>query len=74
MPDRTFVLDLDPATAAGRLGGERDRIEREDDGFRAAVAAGYRRLGDLFPERVRMLDASLPAPEIAQRVRAELDV
>jgi dTMP kinase len=74
LPDRTFVLDVDPAIASQRLGGQRDRIESEEDGFRAAVVAGYRRLGELFPERVRTIDASLPASEIARLVREDLGV
>ena len=74
LPDRTFVLTVDPAVAHGRLGDERDRIEREDDGFRAAVAAGYEQLAGLFPQRVKALDGSLPASELARLVRVELDV
>jgi dTMP kinase len=74
LPDRTFVLLVDPALAHDRLGRRRDRIEREDERFRAAVAAGYRRLADVFPDRVRALDGSLPPAELARRVLAELDV
>ena len=35
MPDRTILLEIDADDAVGRMGGERDRIEREDDGFHA---------------------------------------
>src|SRR5579863_6037415 len=31
LPEKTFVLALDPEASVARLGGERDRIEREDD-------------------------------------------
>jgi dTMP kinase len=74
LPDRTFVLVVDPDVAHDRLGPRRDRIEREDETFRRSVADGYRRLADLFPERVRALDGSLPAAELARLVLAELDV
>ena len=74
LPERTFVLVVDPAAAHARLGGKHDRIEREDEDFRHAVAAGYARLPELFPERVRALDGSLPAPDLARAVLAELDV
>jgi len=72
LPDRTFVLLVDPAVSAARIAGEPDRIERAGDGFRAAVAAGYRRLGERFPERVRTIDGTLPVEEIAAIVRDHL--
>ena len=74
LPYRTFVLLVDPAVAHARLAGGHDRIEREDKRFRTAVAEGYRQLADLFPERVRALDGTLPASELARLVLAELDV
>jgi dTMP kinase len=66
------VLDVDAQVAAGRLGAARDRIESEADEFRAAVAQGYRSLEAFFPQRVRVLDGSQPASEIARSVREEL--
>ncbi len=72
LPDRTFVLLVDPGIAARRLADEPDRIEREGDEFREAVAAAYRELAEMFPDRVRALDGSLPAEELAGQVRAEL--
>jgi dTMP kinase len=72
MPDRTFVLLVDPETAAARVGTSLDRIEREGDDFRAALAEGYRGLGERFPDRVRVLDGALPADDLAALVRQEL--
>jgi dTMP kinase len=74
LPDRTFVLVCNPAVAQARLSGERDRLEREDEGFRDALRDGYERLASLFPERVRALDGTLPEAELARLVLAELDV
>lgn len=74
LPDRTFVLAIDAEVARARLGGTPDRIESEADSFRAAVAAGYRELEGLFPQRVRTLDASLPASELARQVLEQLGV
>ena len=68
LPDRTFVLDVDPETARARHSAGLDRIEREHDDFRAAVAEGFRRLPELFPERVVALDGSMAPEEIAERV------
>jgi dTMP kinase len=73
-PDRTFVLLVDASTAAGRAGESPDRMEREGDAFQAAVADGYRELGERFPERIVILDGSLPSDEVAARVREMLSV
>jgi dTMP kinase len=72
LPDRTFVLDVDAAVAAARVGETRDRIESEAEDFRAALADGYRSLEAVFPQRVRLLDGSRPASELARAVREEL--
>ena len=51
LPDRTFVLLVDAATASERLGRRaEDRIEREGEGFRDAVQEGYREVAARFPE------------------------
>jgi len=68
LPDRTFLLELDAGEAAARMGGNRDRIELEDDGFREQVAVAYRQLADTFPERIEAVDASRPAAEIAKEI------
>jgi len=72
MPDRTFVLLVDTRTAAGRVGTTLDRIEREGDDFQAALSHGYRELEARFPDRVRMLDGTRPAEDLASVVREEL--
>jgi len=68
LPDRTFLLLLDPAVAPARLTGDHDRLEREGDDFRARVDAGYRDLAARFPERIVALDGTLPAEELAEEV------
>jgi dTMP kinase len=68
LPDRTFVLDVDPETARARHSAGLDRIEREHDAFRTAVADGFRRLPDLFPARVVALDGTMSPEEIAALV------
>lgn len=69
VPDRTFVLLVDPADAAARRDGEPDRIEREGDELQAAVDRAYRDLAVRFPERIELLDGSLAAEELAAIVR-----
>jgi dTMP kinase len=72
LPDRTFLLVLDPERASGRLGGEPDRIELEGRDFRAAVDAAYRSLAEMFPKRVFPIDAGRDPQEIAEEVRGKL--
>ena len=72
LPDRTFVLEVDTSLSGTRVGASPDRIEREHQDFHAKVAAGYRRLAELYPERVVLLDGTLPAESIAARIHDEL--
>jgi dTMP kinase len=74
LPDRTFLLLVDPATAARRTGARPDRIEREDDDFRARVAAAYRELAERFPERIVAIEAGGSTEEVADLVRGELQL
>jgi dTMP kinase len=73
LPDRTFVLAVDPPTAAARREGSPDRIEREGDAFQAEVARGYAELPQRYPERVQLLDGTLPPDELAAVVRARVE-
>lgn len=74
LPDRTFLLLLDPAAAAARRGASTDRIERAGEAFLARVDAGYRELAARFPDRIVALDGGLPERELAERVVHELEV
>jgi dTMP kinase len=73
LPDRTFVLAVDAATAAGRQEGAPDRIEREGEGFQAEVGRAYEQLAERFPERVVLLDGVVPPEELAAAVRARVE-
>jgi dTMP kinase len=72
LPDRTFLLLVDPVESARRVGSEGDRIEREDGDFRARVDAAYRQLAEVFPERIQTIDGTRPPREIAEEVLDEL--
>jgi dTMP kinase len=74
LPDRTFLLELDPAEVPSRIQRHFDRLEREGDDFRARTAAGYREIATRFPERVVVLDATRPADELAEEVYGALRV
>jgi dTMP kinase len=72
LPDRTFLLELDPSEVASRIQRHFDRLEREGDDFRARVAAGYRELAERFPDRIVVLDASRPVEDLAEEVYGRL--
>ena len=72
LPDRTFVLLLDPEASRGRRAGEPDRIESEDDAFARRLDEGYRRIVAMFPERCVALDAAKAPEEIAEEVHERL--
>ena len=74
LPDRTFLLELDPGDVPARIQRHFDRLEREGDEFRARTAQGYRELAARFPERILVLDATRAADDLAQEVYGALRV
>jgi dTMP kinase len=74
LPDRTFLLELDPSEVPARIQRHFDRLEREGDDFRVRTAAGYRELAERFPERIVVLDGARPADELAEEVYGALRV
>ncbi len=68
LPDRTFLLLVDPGEAARRRREPGDRIEREDEDFRARVAEAYRELAAAFPQRIVAIDGTRPPREIAEEI------
>jgi dTMP kinase len=72
MPDRTFLLLLDPAEVPTRLPRDHDRLERENHDFHARVDAGYRELAERFPQRIVVLDGARPVDELAEEVYGAL--
>jgi len=72
MPDRTILLEIESDRAVARIGGERDRIEREDDGFHARVADAYRQLAMRFPARYLTVDGTAAPETIAEEIYGAL--
>jgi dTMP kinase len=68
LPDRTYLLLIDPDESARRVGTNGDRIEREGDEFRRKVDDAYRLLANTFPERIETVDGTLPPKEIARLI------
>ncbi len=68
LPDRTVLLVLDTAAAAGRRGAP-DRIEAEGASFHRRVAEGFDAAARRFPDRIAVVDASGTPEQVAGRVR-----
>lgn len=74
-PDVTFVIDVEPVTALARgnaRGGNEDRFESLGLDFQESLAAGFRALALEYPDRVRLIDGSGTAQDVAARVLAAL--
>lgn len=71
VPDLTFLLELDTATAARRT-GERDRFEDEGTELQQAVLEAYERLVAADPGRWRRLDATRSPEQVHAEVLAEV--
>ncbi len=73
-PNLTLLLDIDVATARARLlrrvrpVGAPDRMEQEADEFYERVCVAYRELATREPGRVKLIDASRSADEIAETI------
>jgi dTMP kinase len=72
-PDITILLDIDPAESLKRLTGGKDRLESEALEFHQKVREGYMKVREMFPDRIKVIDASLPVKEVFERLVAELE-
>jgi dTMP kinase len=66
-PQCTFLLDLDPKIGLERRTGRiEDRLEKEGLAFQYEVRQNYLLLADKYPERIKVLDASLPLENVVE--------
>jgi dTMP kinase len=72
LPEKTFVLFLDPEESRARMTGKPDRIESENGAFVHRLDEGYRTVVSMFPERCIPLDAARPVTDLAAEIRDEL--
>jgi dTMP kinase len=77
LPDRTLLLEVDPAAVAERLenrdGGDADRIGGRSVDFHARVAETFVALAQAEPERFRKIDASGAPEAVTARLMTALD-
>lgn len=70
-PRLTFLLDLPPEEALGRISAP-NRLERMGLPFFQRVRQGYLKLAEVEPERFRVLDATRPVEEVQAAIRRGL--
>ena len=70
VPDITFLLDVDAATAASRMQKPRkaDRMEQQPAEFYERVREAYRQLAKREPNRVVLIDGSRDANQIENEI------
>jgi dTMP kinase len=80
-PDRTFLLDLPVslglARAWERINGSPDpqkesRFEKEARSFHEKIRQGYLSLARKEPDRIKVIEATLPPAEIHQQIKEQL--
>jgi len=71
-PDLTIVLDIDPAQSLQRISGKKDRLENETLDFHQKVREGFLKLKALYPNRIKIVDASQSPQQIFKTILFEL--
>lgn len=74
VPDLTFYLDLDPEIAFTRIKRGMDRMESEKIEFHKRVRAGYIALARENPDRIHLLDATLPREQVFEHALTKLKI
>lgn len=67
VPDLTLYLDVSPEEGlarAERSSGKKDRIEKESLNFHTQVRQGFQKLAQLEPNRIKILDGTLPQRKV----------
>ena len=72
MPDCTVLVEISPETAAARVGGTGDRIERDGVALWARAAEAYRDLAARDRRRYVVVDGTRPVDELAEEIHGHL--
>lgn len=75
-PDITLFFDLSPEIALNRRISSTgaDRIEQEKMDFHMKVYQGYKKLANLYPDRIKTIDSNRGIDEIFSDVRKWIDL
>ena len=73
LPERTYLLDMDPARSHARLQHDEDRMESAGDGFQRRTREVFQALAAAEPQRFKVIDASQPIDAVWNAVRDDFD-
>lgn len=72
-PDLTLLLDAPLDVGASRIGSrEPDHFEREQRPFFERVRSAYLALAAQHPQRIKIVDAALPLPQVQQQIETHV--
>jgi dTMP kinase len=72
-PDLTLLLDAPLDVGASRIGTRaKDHFEREQRPFFERVRAAYLSLAAQYPERIKIIDAAGPLPQVQRQIGTEV--
>lgn len=76
MPDVTFYMDIEPEIGLARIaageGREINRLDLEGIDFHQKVREGYLNVANLYPERIKIIDASGSKEEVAEAIKSKI--
>lgn len=74
-PDLTFYLDIEPEAGLARIaagqGREVNRLDMESLQFHRKVREGYLMVAEMYPQRIKIIDASRSKEEVAAEIRRQ---
>ncbi|WEV42111.1 dTMP kinase [Bifidobacterium sp. ESL0682] len=73
LPERTYLLDMDPALSHNRLEHSEDRMESAGDGFQERTRREFLDLAKHEPSRFKVIDASKSIDEVWNQIRGDAE-
>ena len=73
MPERTYLLDMDPALSHARLQHGQDRMESAGDGFQRRTRQAFLDLAAAQPDRFLVVDADRSPEEVWDRIQGDAE-
>ena len=73
LPDRTFLLDMNPDEGLSRAtAAQADRLELEGAAFQRLVREGFAHAAQADPSRIHVIDATGTPDQVYERIRTDL--
>ncbi|MBB2955812.1 dTMP kinase [Bifidobacterium commune] len=73
LPDRTYLLDMDPAASHNRLEHSEDRMESAGQEFQKRTRQAFLDLASHEPSRLMVVDAAKPIEKVWNQIRGDAD-